>query len=339
MALLSRVCKWLVPILVVLYAVFYWQVITNRKYFTNDVKLNGKTTIVTGGNSGIGWWTALDFAQRGARVILACRNLQKAEDAAKEIKTRTGNSEVVVRKLELSSLKSVRDFAQQINEEEKRLDILVNNAGLSRLKQRSSATEDNFDLVFGVNHFGHFLLTNLLLDLLKKSAPSRVVTVSSATHYFAPEPMNLTREDPAVASLLYPHLEGYNISKVANIQFGRELARREASSGVVSVSLHPGTIYTPIWKSLMTAETDSVWMKTLYYTLSPLMWLFFLDEEAGTQTTLHCALDDSIPQLSGSYFDNSQVMAPSALAEDDELARRLWQVSCEATGLECTSTN
>ncbi|XP_038050329.1 retinol dehydrogenase 11-like [Patiria miniata] len=213
------------------------------------------------------------------------------------------------------------------------------------MQQRSAATEDNFDLVFGVNHFGHFLLTNLLLDLLKKSSPSRVVTVSSAAHYFAahyfaPEPMNLTHEDPAVASLLYPHLEGYGISKVANIQFGRELARREVSSGVVSVSLHPGTIYTPIiWKNLMTAETDLVWIKTLYYTLSPLMWLFFLDEEAGTQTTLHCALDDSIPQLSGSYFDNSQVMAPSALAEDDELARRLWQVSCEATSLECTSTN
>ncbi|XP_038059954.1 retinol dehydrogenase 11-like [Patiria miniata] len=337
MALLSRLLSWLVPILVVLYAVFYWQVITNRKYFTNDVKLNGKTTIVTGGNSGIGWWTALDFAQRGARVVLACRNLKKAEDAAKEIKMRTGNSEVVVRHLDLASLQSVREFSNKIIESEERLDILVNNAGLARLQHRAKATEDNFDLVFGVNHFGHFLLTNLLLDLLKKSSPSRVVTVSSSGHRYAKEPMNLTREDPAVASLLYPHLEGYKISKLANIQFGRELARREASSGVVSVSLHPGTIYTPIWKNAMT--DDTVWWKVLYYILSPLMWLSMIDEEAGTQTTLHCALDDSIPQLSGSYFDNCQVMAPSALAEDDEMARRLWQVSCEATGLKCTSTN
>ncbi|XP_022096266.1 retinol dehydrogenase 13-like [Acanthaster planci] len=334
MAFLYRLWKLLVPTLVVLYAVYYWHVIAGRRYFTGDVSLKGKMAIVTGANSGIGRLTALDFAQRGARVILACRNLQKAQDAAEEIKTRTGNSEVVVRHLDLASLQSVREFAGKIIESEERLDILVNNAGVYSIKSRTAVTVDNFDFVFGVNHFGHFLLTNLLLDLLSKSAPSRVVTLSSIANYYVKGQMNLTREDPSVASILYPHLEGYDISKVANILFGRELARREASRGVVSVSLHPGVIYTPIWKTFM--DADSPLTGVLYHTLSPIMWLLFIDEEAGTQTTLHCALDDSVPDLSGSYFENCQETKPSALAQDDDLARRLWEVSCEATGLKCS---
>ncbi|XP_038059217.1 retinol dehydrogenase 11-like [Patiria miniata] len=324
---------WLLPILVAC-GVYYWQFVGSRCYCISDADLTNKTVIVTGANSGIGWWTALDFAQRGARVILACRNLQKGEDAAKEIKTRTGNSEVVVRHLDLASLQSVREFANKIIESEERLDILVNNAGVALIQTpQGSTTEDNFHYVFGINHFGHFLLTNLLLDLLKKSAPSRVVTVSSAMHHFSAEP-NLTRSVPGV-DVLYPYLQSYFTSKLANVLFARELARREASSGVVSASIHPGAINSCMVKNHMTAESQPGIVATLYYPLFPLMWLFLIDEEAGAQTTLHCALDNSIPQLSGSYFDNCQLMAPSALAQDDELARRLWQVSCEATGLGC----
>ena len=142
--------------------------------------------------------------------------------------------------------------------------------GLGRLPDGTSATEDNFGFVFGVNHLGHFLLTNLLLDLLRKSAPSRVVTISSGVHWQVKEHLNFTREDPAVASFLYPHLESYPVSKLANVLFARELARREAASGVISTSLHPGAVYTPIWKTHMTAKSPT--RAVMYYVLSPLMW-------------------------------------------------------------------
>ncbi|XP_022096249.1 retinol dehydrogenase 13-like [Acanthaster planci] len=325
--------RYSVPIVVALYGVYYWYMFSSRKYFTGDVTLEGKTAIVTGGNAGIGRVTAFDFAQRGARVILACRNLQKALDAAEDIKSRTGNSKVVVRHLDLASLQSVRMFASKIIESEDRLDILINNAGVAQEQAPGvSTTSDNFDFVFGVNHFGHFLLTNLLLDLLRKSAPSRVITVSSVLHAYSPG-LNLTRADPDVAGFLYPHLKAYNPSKLANVLFARELARRGASNGVVSASLHPGVVFTSLYKTHMLAE--SRFKAVMYYVFSPLMWLLFIDEEAGAQTTLHCALDDSIPDLSGSYFDNCQETPPSALALDDDLARRLWEVSCKATGLNC----
>ncbi|XP_071790879.1 retinol dehydrogenase 12-like [Asterias amurensis] len=331
MACLSATIKWVLPILVALYGVYYWHIIASRRYFTSDVVLDGKTVIVTGGNSGIGKTTALDLARRGARVILACRNLQKAEDVAKDIKSSTGNSEVVVRHLDLSSLQSVREFAQQFIETEDRLDILINNAGVAAMKA-GAVTKENFDFVFGTNHFGHFLLTNLLLDLLKKSALKRVVTVSSMAQGFAPKP-NMTREDPNVASFLYPHLKDYDISKLANVLFARELARREKASGLISTSNHPGAIYTPIWKTTM--GNLSPIQGALYYVFSPLMWMVFIDETAGAQTTLHCALDESVAELSGKYFDNCAEYEPSPFAQDDELAKELWTVSCEATGLKC----
>jgi retinol dehydrogenase-14 len=142
--------------------------------------LDGKTAIVTGANTGIGKETAAEFAKRGARVIMACRNLNQAEAAMKEIVQNTGNKSVVVTHLDLASLKSVRAFAEDVKNEA-RLDILINNAGVFNLPAFSK-TQDGFEMTMGVNHFGHFLLTNLLLDLLKQSAPSRVVVVSSVLH-------------------------------------------------------------------------------------------------------------------------------------------------------------
>ncbi|XP_022096272.1 retinol dehydrogenase 12-like isoform X2 [Acanthaster planci] len=324
-------------ILAALYVLHYWKNIACRRSCKSEVNLTGKTVIVTGANSGIGKVTAQDLARRGARVILACRNLRKAQDAAEEIKARTGNSEVVVGHLDLASLQSVREFAKEIIEGEDRLDILINNAGIA-VVSGEPLTEDGFPALFGVNHFGHFLLTNLLLDLLRKSAPSRVVTVSSNYHRSVWSPLDLT---PAVndggipggngdGGALYPRLNAYNHSKLANILFSRELARRLALTGVVSVSLHPGVIFTPIWRNVW----SRIWILTpLYYILGPLMWLVLIDEEAGAQTILHCTLDESIVNLSGQYFSNCVVSEPSTMAQDDELATRLWAVSCQATGL------
>ncbi|XP_038059961.1 retinol dehydrogenase 12-like [Patiria miniata] len=321
-------------VILILYALHYGKNIACRRGCKSNAKLTGKTVIITGGNSGIGKRTALDLARRGARVILACRNLQKAEDAAKEIKTRTGNSEVVVHHLDLASLQSVREFANKIIESEDRLDILINNAGIA-VVSGEALTEDGFPSLFGVNHFGHFLLTNLLLDLLKKSGPSRVITISSNIHRCILSPMDLTRvesdDNGNIRRGLYPRLKTYHHSKLANILFAGELARRLASTDVTSVSLHPGVIFTPIWKNVW----SRIWILTpLYYILGPLMWLLLIDEEAGTQTTLHCALDESVSHLSGRYFTNCEVSEPSAMAQDEELAKRLWEVSCLATGIK-----
>uniref|UniRef100_A0A667YLY6 Zgc:153441 n=1 Tax=Myripristis murdjan TaxID=586833 RepID=A0A667YLY6_9TELE len=186
----------------------------------SQAKLHGKTVVITGANTGIGKETALDMARRGARVVMACRDLSKAEQAASEIRQATGNSEVLVRHLDLSSLRSVRHFSTELRAAEKRLDILINNAGVMMCPKM--LTDDGFEMQLGVNHLGHFLLTNLLLELLKSSAPSRVVTVSSVVH----DRGKIHFDDLHFERTPYSPLTSYRQSKLANILFTRELASR-----------------------------------------------------------------------------------------------------------------
>eukprot|EP00058_Branchiostoma_floridae_P005987 XP_002591475.1 hypothetical protein BRAFLDRAFT_105245 [Branchiostoma floridae] len=185
----------------------------------SDARLDGKTAIVTGANSGIGRAAAQELAARGARVILACRDMTKAETAASDIRQATGNGNVVAGKLDLASLASVREFADHVNREEERLDILINNAGVMWCPQQYTA--DGFELQFGVNHLGHFLLTHLLLDLLTRSAPSRVVTVSAVGHAHA----NIDFDNLNGEKSYSPFQANFQ-SKLANALFSRELARR-----------------------------------------------------------------------------------------------------------------
>ena len=194
-----------------------------KKYLSGGVcrskaRLDGKTVIITGANTGIGKETALDLAKRGARVILACRDLDKANTAANEIREASGNSGILVKKLDLASKNSVREFADGIVKGETKLDILINNAGIMCCP--CWKTEDGFDMQFGVNHLGHFLLTNLLIDLLKRSAPSRVVNVSSNAHRGEIDLDDLNSEKS------YSRVGAYSNSKLANILFTRELSRR-----------------------------------------------------------------------------------------------------------------
>ncbi|XP_063053580.1 retinol dehydrogenase 13-like [Engraulis encrasicolus] len=286
----------------------------------SSARLDGKTVLITGANTGIGKETAVDLAGRGARVILACRDLGRATLAAEDIRERSGNGNVVVKKLDLASLQSVRQLAKDILETEERLDILINNAGIMSCPKWQ--TEDGFEMQFGVNHLGHFLLTNCLLDLLKKSSPSRIVNVSSLAHeraeiYF--DDINLDKD--------YTPQKAYKQSKLANVLFSRELAKRLQGSGVTVYSLHPGIIHTELgrhfWPKL------ALWKRVVY---QPLLLLIKTPTE-GAQTTLHCAVDEGLANETGLYYSDCKQKPAAPQGQDDEAARRLWDLSASMVGL------
>ena len=216
-----------------------------RKYLAGGVchskaRLDGKVAIITGANTGIGKETAVDFAQRNARVIMACRNVEKGREALDEVVKRSGSNKVVLKKLDLSSLASVRKFAEEILKEEPRLDILVNNAGVMMCPY--SKTEDGFEMQIGVNHFGHFLLTNLLLDRLKEAPKARIVNVSSVGHYFT---WGIKFYD-INSEKSYSKIVAYAQSKLANILFTKALAKRLEGTNVTVNALHPGPVATDL---------------------------------------------------------------------------------------------
>ncbi|XP_030299384.1 dehydrogenase/reductase SDR family member 13-like [Sparus aurata] len=289
----------------------------------SSAKLHGKTAIVTGANTGIGKTTALDLARRGARVIMACRDRRRAEAAIQDIVQETGNNQVIFMQLDLASLKSVRSFAENFLRSETRLDLLINNAGL----MNSGKTEDGFGMIFGVNHLGHFLLTVLLLDRLKASGPSRVVTVASKAYEFGKVDFNCVsaHRDLCLGENDYQLWWKYCHSKLCNVLFTYELAKRLQGTDVTCYSLHPGAVKTEIGRN-----TGFLWR--LFFT--PIIFLFFVDAELGAQTTLHCALEPGIEHLSGHYFTQcAPVLNIARKARDDAAAKKLWELSESFCGL------
>ncbi|XP_058485361.1 retinol dehydrogenase 13 [Solea solea] len=286
----------------------------------SKVRLDGKTVLITGANTGIGKETALDMAHRGARVILACRDMTRARIAADEIRQKSGNGNVVVKKLDLASLQSVRDLAKDIQESEERLDILINNAGIMMCPKWQ--TKDGFEMQFGVNHLGHFLFTNCLLDLLKKSTPSRIVIVSSLAHekgqiHF--DDINLDKD--------YTPDKSYRQSKLANVLFGRELAARLQGTGVTVYSLHPGVIRTELGRHFF--PNLALWKRIIAI---PLAMLIKTPWE-GAQTTIYCAVDESLANDSGLYYSDCAPKKPAPQALDDAAAKKLWDLSASMVGL------
>lgn len=204
--------------------------------FTKKVLIKDKVVLITGGNSGIGKETAVDLAGRGGKVYIACRDINRSRVDLKEIKERSKSKEVHLMKLDLASIKSIRDFSKDFHEREKKLNILINNAGIMACPK--SYTEDGFEMQIGVNHLGHFLLTNLLLDLLTASAPSRIIVVSSSAHKFS----DINRDD-LMSEKSYNKIKVYGQSKLANILFALELGRRLEGTNVTVNSCHPGESY------------------------------------------------------------------------------------------------
>ncbi|XP_070697868.1 dehydrogenase/reductase SDR family member 13-like isoform X2 [Pempheris klunzingeri] len=285
-----------------------------RSRCSGNAAMAGKTVIITGGNTGIGKATALHLARKGARVILACRNRDKAESTMAEIQQETGSTDMLYLQLDLASLKSIRRFAETFLKTESRLDLLINNAGVVA----DGRTEDGFGIEFGVNHLGHFLLTRLLLDRLKEVGGGRVVTLASMAYRWGHIDFNVSTQ------YSWQFFQAYCSSKLCNVLFTYELAKRLRGTNVTCYSVHPGVVRTELSRHV------SLWQKVF---IEPVARLLFLDPEAGAQTSLHCALQEGIEPLSGRYFSCCAVQDVCARGRDDAVARRLWEVSEELCGL------
>jgi NAD(P)-dependent dehydrogenase (short-subunit alcohol dehydrogenase family) len=268
--------------------------------------LKGRTFLVTGANTGIGRATAVELAGRGGRVYLACRSKEKTQPVLDEI----GDGAVFL-PLDLGDFDSVRACAEDFLARDEPLHVLVNNAGLAGQR---GATTSGFELAFGVNHVGHFLLTNLLLDRLTASRPARIVNVSSIAHYQA---RGIDYDAVRKPTKSVTGLPEYAVSKLANVLHAQELARRVDGSGVTTYSLHPGAIASNVWRRVP-------------WPFDAIMKLFMQSTEQGAQTSLYCATAPELAKVSGRYYDDCAEKEPSKVATP-ELAADLWQKSEEWT--------
>ncbi|XP_076180115.1 retinol dehydrogenase 14 [Ptiloglossa arizonensis] len=274
-------------------------------------KMDGKTVIITGCTSGIGKETARNIAKKGARLIMACRNMDAANKFKEELIKETNNSNIVARKLDLSSLSSVREFAEQINREENRLDVLIHNAGTAEVF-RKKITKDGLEMTMATNHYGPFLLTHLLIDLLKRSKPSRIVVVASSLYVLAR--LNLNDVNPTTTTPGYL----YYVSKYANIVFTLELARRLEGSGVTANCLHPGLMNTGIWKNVP---------PPLSWALNFLLNVLCKTLEQGAQTTVHLASSEELNGVSGKYFSDCHEQSLFCGVADPSKGKKFWELS------------
>jgi NAD(P)-dependent dehydrogenase (short-subunit alcohol dehydrogenase family) len=266
------------------------------------------------------------MVKRDAIVILACRNLKAVREAIVEIQKRPGATKghLVPMLLDLSSLTSIREFVTEFKKRYNRLDILINNAGVYIPYAKHEVTQDGFEINFGVNHLGHFLLTNLLLDHLKKGAPSRVINVASTLHEKGEirlDDLNLKNVRPEEEKKVKP----YNNSKLANVFFSRELATRLAGSGVHTYALCPGWVKTGLARN-----AD---LKFYHYILAfPFALMFMRSAHQGCQTILHCALSKTCGTETGKLYRNCDLYVSSANLSENT-GKKLWDISSRLTGL------
>jgi NAD(P)-dependent dehydrogenase (short-subunit alcohol dehydrogenase family) len=273
--------------------------------------LAGKTVLVTGVTSGIGLEASVKLARMGAQLVLVARDRARGEMAAVTIKKRSGSPALTVMVCDLGSLTQIRALAADVLATCPQLHVLVNNAG--SVSASREVTEDGIERTFAVNHLGPFLLTNLLLDLLKRSAPARVVVVASAAHRSANMPFdNLQFERGG-----YGIMRAYARSKLANVLFTRELARRLAGTAVTANCLHPGAVVTNIWSHAPR------YMQPLLAVAK----LFMTSAENGADTIVYLAASPEVEGETGGYYERNRKVLPSRLSQDDAVARELWSRS------------
>lgn len=301
-------------------------IVMGSKWTVADIPdQSGRTVIVTGANSGLGYDTAAALADKGAQVVLAVRNVDKGKEAVDRIKKTSPDAVVTVAELDLSSLNSVRRAADELRTAHPRVDLLINNAGVMYVPTRET-TEDGFEMQFGTNHLGHFALTGLLLDNLLSVEGSRVVTVSSVGHRIL---ARIRFEDPHFETG-YNRVRAYGQSKLANLMFTYELQRRLALKGAptIAAAAHPGFSDTELMRYIPVFVPDIAWK------------VFTQPADKGALPTLRAATDPDVqggqyygPDGIGEVKGHPKLVASSAQSHDQDIQRRLWTMSEELTGV------
>lgn len=269
--------------------------------------MKNKIVLVTGATDGIGKQTALQLAQKGARVLVHGRSAERCQRAVDEIRSQSGNAAVEYVLADFASLEQVRAMAAEVGQRVDHLDVLVNNAGVY-FRERT-LSEDGYEMTFAVNHLAHFLLTNLLLRLVKKAPAGRIVTVSSTLHTVRGLDM-----DNLQGEKRYNGNGAYALSKLGNILMTRELTERLAGSGVTANSLHPGVIDTKLLRKGFNISGNSI--------------------ESGAATSVYLASSPEVEEVSGEYFVDRKPEDAGAQATDPALQKQFWQISAELTGLQ-----
>ncbi|XP_060081945.1 retinol dehydrogenase 13-like [Ylistrum balloti] len=294
---------------------------TKGKTYKSEERMTGKTVIITGANSGIGKATSFDLAKRGARVVMACRDMRSCEKARDEIVKETFNQGVCCKYLDLSSMQSIRRFAEEMNKGN-RVDVLINNAAIMMCKR--ALTLEGIELQLGVNHFGSFLLTYLLLDKLKECAPSRIVNLTSLSY----KTTNINFDD-LNSDTVYNESVAYKQSKLALVLSTKEFAKRLEGTGVTANLVYPGVVKTNIGR-----HTDVKKSFLSRAVLGPAFWLVEKSPDEGAQTVIYAAIEPSIAKVTGKIFIDLEEQNIPYLRETDEAdAKRLFAVSQKWTRL------
>ena len=277
------------------------------------MNLKDKVCLITGATSGIGKETALALAKEGATIVFTARNPEKGEKVKQELVEATGNENIETMYCNLASLESVRDFVDSFKNKYKNLHVLINNAGIWETKRKES--DDGIELNFAVNHLAPFLMTNLLLDMIKSSSPARIINLSSDAH----KPAKLNFND-IEGKKSWSSFGSYAQSKLCNILFTKKLSQILAGTGVTVNCVHPGLVSTTLFDKM-----NSI--------LRAVFSLFMISSKRGAQTSIFLATSDDVKDISGEYFSKKKIVTPSKAAQNMENAEKLWEISKRYTGL------
>ena len=280
--------------------------------------LQGKTVLITGADGGIGSETTKALAKRGATIIMACLDLNDAKPVYQDIKQESGNENIEMMQVDLASLSSTREFARQFSQKYQQLNVLINNAGVFCWKREE--TEDGFEKTIGINYLGHFLLTHLLLPILKQTPGARILNVSSNAYFQGKIDLNDLH-----LKKKYKGTKAYNSSKLAIVLFTQELAERLKDKDVAVNALHPGHAPTNIWNMW-----PGKWYQALLFII---LRMLMKPTVAAAQNSIYLASSDEVKGITGRYFDDKKLKEVSPQGKDMQLQKGLWELSEKLTGL------
>ncbi|MHA1147445.1 MAG: SDR family oxidoreductase [Promethearchaeota archaeon] len=283
--------------------------------------IKDKICAITGANSGIGKQTALELNQMGAKVVMLCRNEQRAKKAMKDIVSKTGNSDIELIIMDLESQDSIRNAVDEFKKKYDKLHVLINNAGFINFKKQYTA--EGYERTWAINHLGHFILTNLLLDVIKTSSPARIITLTSFGHKMTDKkPL----EDMMYKKKKYKHIKAYGNSKLMNLFFTFELARRLEGTGITVNAVHPGPIRSKFGRS----RNNPWWYRIGYSFLMP----FLKSVKKGAATSVYLATSTEGAEITGKYWTKCKIRKSSKLSLDESLWTKLWEISEDLSGVK-----